>query len=1044
MNTSRLLLSSLFYYWRTNLAVLLGVVAGTAVIGGSLIVGDSVRGSLRAMTLIRLGDVDHVVNSQRFFREQLAGELSELDSFQERFAAVAPAIAIPGAVEFSQQSDSSDAPRIRRAGQVNIYGIDERFWDLTDHGGVEPPSESEVVINSRLADELDVSAGDEVTLWIELPSSIPRDALLGDRDESSTEVVLTVGQVLPKSSGTGRFELNPNQHLPLDAFVALDTLQSRLGLSEVRRSRRNPIGKPARVNGLFIRARNAADAQTKAAEDAAGELNSMLSEVIQLDDLSLRIVQNEEHNYLTLESQQMFLEDGIAQTAQETAQRLGMQQSPVLVYLANEIISASDEFSMYSVIAGVDFASLDRPPFGPFVYDAAPAADSLAADELILNDWLAQDIKAVAGDQVTVRYHVVGSHGELPEEERRFTVAAVAKLKDTPADDRGFTPELEGITDVESYDDWDQPFPMELNRVTERDDEYWDEFRATPKAFLSLDAAQDLWRSRYGSLTSLRLAPPDGQELEQAAANFESALRESLELEKTGLFVQPIKWAGLQAASGTTDFTGLFAAFSFFLILSATILIGLLFRLGIERRVSNIGLMSAVGIAPTQVRRLYLAEGLIVVVVGGLLGSLAAVGYASLMVYGLKTWWIGAIGTRFLDVYVEPGSLAAGFAISVVIVGVVVWWSLRQLKSVSTRELLVGQMQQALTAEGQRRRGRAAARVASTSAIVALLLVAAALVGLIPGSEAFSGFSWQVVAFFIVGIALLTASLSFLAYRLDADTSSAVRGAGLIGMGRLGIRNAARHRQRSVLTVGLIASATFVIVAVAAGRRNPAVETPDKQSGNGGYTLVATSTTPLQFDLGTEQGRDQLDVIAEEGSEGDQLLEQMSVMSFRVKPGEEASCLNLYQTTLPTVLGVPQALIERGGFKFADTPGENPWTLLNERPDDGSIPVLGDMNTLMYSLHKGVGATVGVPDSDNPQHTLRIAGMFDGSVFQGVLLMSEANFHRVFPEQSGYQYFLIEVPTSQAADLSHPIEATGRQLRSMMPFLKRKKEMPTA
>ena len=32
---------SLTHYWRTNLAVLLGVIAATAVIGGALLVGDS-------------------------------------------------------------------------------------------------------------------------------------------------------------------------------------------------------------------------------------------------------------------------------------------------------------------------------------------------------------------------------------------------------------------------------------------------------------------------------------------------------------------------------------------------------------------------------------------------------------------------------------------------------------------------------------------------------------------------------------------------------------------------------------------------------------------------------------------------------------------------------------------------------------------------------------------------------------------------------------------------------------------------------------------
>ena len=69
MTTTRLLLQSILYYWRTNLAVLLGVVAGTAVIGGALIVGDSVRGSLRQMTEERLGKID-----LPDFRRQISSE----------------------------------------------------------------------------------------------------------------------------------------------------------------------------------------------------------------------------------------------------------------------------------------------------------------------------------------------------------------------------------------------------------------------------------------------------------------------------------------------------------------------------------------------------------------------------------------------------------------------------------------------------------------------------------------------------------------------------------------------------------------------------------------------------------------------------------------------------------------------------------------------------------------------------------------------------------------------------------------------------------
>lgn len=47
MRTRTLVARNLVYYWRTNLAVMLGVATAVAVLTGALVVGDSVRASLR-------------------------------------------------------------------------------------------------------------------------------------------------------------------------------------------------------------------------------------------------------------------------------------------------------------------------------------------------------------------------------------------------------------------------------------------------------------------------------------------------------------------------------------------------------------------------------------------------------------------------------------------------------------------------------------------------------------------------------------------------------------------------------------------------------------------------------------------------------------------------------------------------------------------------------------------------------------------------------------------------------------------------------------
>ena len=52
---------SLTHFRWINLAVLLGAGVATAVLTGALLVGDSVRGSLRDLALERLGRIDHAL-----------------------------------------------------------------------------------------------------------------------------------------------------------------------------------------------------------------------------------------------------------------------------------------------------------------------------------------------------------------------------------------------------------------------------------------------------------------------------------------------------------------------------------------------------------------------------------------------------------------------------------------------------------------------------------------------------------------------------------------------------------------------------------------------------------------------------------------------------------------------------------------------------------------------------------------------------------------------------------------------------------------------
>ena len=124
--------------------------------------------------------------------------------------------------------------------------------------------------------------------------------------------------------------------------------------------------------------------------------------------------------------------------------------------------------------------------------------------------------------------------------------------------------------------------------------------------------------------------------------------------------------------------------------------------------------------------------------------------------------------------------------------------------------------------------------------------------------------------------------------------------------------------------------------------------------------------------------------------EDSEALRGATVHGVRVKPGDDASCLNLYQARQPRILGVPDSVIARGGFAWTKTAAsspeerENPWLLLNRElpPDeDGTprVPVVIDMATAMWALHLygGPGETLDVTDRTGRTVRMELVGMLE-------------------------------------------------------------------
>jgi ABC-type lipoprotein release transport system permease subunit len=1025
MTFFRLLLASLTYHRRINLAVALGAAAATAVLTGALVVGDSMRGSLRDMVVERLGKIDDVLVTDRLFRAELAQEVRAAMSNQsdeKHPPIVEPALLIAGNVE---QADTH-----RRATQVNLFGTTPKFWDFSASAASEirpehVPGDGEAVLNEPLAAELGIDRAQigAAEILVRLPrfQNVPAESALGRKTETVDMVRLRVVDIIP-ARGLGRFDLRAGQQEPRNAYVSLGTLQSALK-------------QPGKVNALLVADGSASQSDALAAA---------LAEKVQLhDDLGLTVKLVEQkfqgkvvHRYIDLSSDRMMIPPAVERAALSAWK--DRRPQPALAYLATWIRAdaagkrAAIPYSVISAIDSQDAAHAGGDALGPLDTDVnGKPIGPLAADEIVLNRWAADDLREQGadlkpGDAIAIDYFEPEStHGQAIERTATFKLKAIAPLSERNAaprrtNDPGLTPEVPGVTDKDSIRNWDAPFPYESKRVRPKDDDYWRRHRTTPKAFVSLAAGRKLWASRFGDATTIRVAASadaaTGASGSTSADGLAAALRKQIDPAALGFEFRPVKAAGLAAAAGTTSFAGLFLGFSMFLIAAAIMLVVLLFRLGVEQRAGELGVLLATGWSARRVRRLFLAEGASVAALGSLVGVVAGVAYAGLMLAGLRTIWVDAISTPFLTLHFTPTSLAIGFASGVLMSMLAIALSLRKLGKMSVRGLLAGNAQLPRTSK---HRGRLVVGIAVALGVLA--------VGL-------SLFGWQSLqgeeqagAFFGGGAMLLAMLLMLVWRQFHRPPSARPLLAGPGALPRLAVRSAARAPARSTLTIGLVASASFLIVAVSAFRIDPSAD------GAGGFALFAQCDQPLYYDLNSTSGRDKLGISDEQSA----ALAEARTVSIRVKPGDDASCLNLYQPQHPRVLGLPQTLLERGGFAWAGSLAEtdaeraNPWLLLapsksdpaDGKTNDGTVPIALDAATATYSLKLGLGDTLDLDDGQGGILAARVVALLKNSIFQGDVLMGETAFVKHFPSAGGYRMFLIDAPPGKQDATALALEA---------------------
>jgi ABC-type antimicrobial peptide transport system permease subunit len=1022
MTVRTLIRRSLRFHACSHLGVLLGAIIGSAALIGALVVGDSMRASLRERALSRLGWVNLAMETgDRFFSIQK--ELTDKPG-------VASVLHL--SASFTRLDGQS------RANHVNLFGISSGFAQNADT--LDKIGRDSVVLNEALANQLGAKAGDEVQVRIEKSVGPSREVAVSPRNASTVSFRLHV-QGIASAHEMADFSLRASQTPPLNAFMQIGELGVQSGISnkanilafgpvtDTRLALRLLFQKRGIERKLFsfwltlkrkLGMRVDTITRPMSIDDQLRYANGLLKRAIpSLSFYGFNLQTNPFARIVELRAERIFLDPPVVQVANQVyatgSAQIRTNAQNILTYLAN-LIRIGTNATPYSMVTAGD------PPFTP---------PDMKDDEIILTRWLADDLHASPGDIIELSYFLPESGAQLLEATNRFRVHSIVPME-LPWADRTLMPDFPGIENAESTADWDAGFPL-VYKIRPKDEDYWKKYRGTPKAFITLAAGQKMWANRFGNLTAIRFPVPQGEDPEKFRDMLDKRLLASINPAELGFHFEPVREQVLKAANQAQDFGDLFLGFSIFVVVAALLLMALLFQFGLEQRATEIGTFLALGFTPKQVRRMLLKEGTILAALGGLLGTFAGLGYAKAMLWGLTTIWRSAIGTSSLTFHASPATLSTGLSASVAVSTIVIGLALRKQAKRPARELLAGEAQSPKS------------KVRSWGKWIAIGA----------GVPAIATVIWAVTAdetsnpevFFSAGSLLLIAGLGAAAAWLarvarktsvlasekaPSSPSPHPMGRGIKGEGftlsGLAVRAAARRRTRSLATIALLASGSFLIASIGIFRLDANLNASAKTSGTGGFALIGESTMPVVHDLNATSGREFFGL-------GDRDLQGVSFVAFRVHDGDEASCLNLNRAQKPRLLGVNASSLA-GRFTFAAVEkGLNrakAWDLLHNPASSDEIPAIADANSIEWALGKKLGDTLDYTDERGHTFKLRLVGSLANSVLQGSLIIDESDLLKKFPSESGYRMFLLDVPTNSipqiSATLSRAMQDVGLEL----------------
>ncbi len=951
MNIFCIVKQSLLHYHRTTLGIFVGCLLTSMIITGTLLVGDSASQTLTNIALARLGKTDLLLYSRnRFFNQDLAGKLAE------ELTNPTSAILLLNGVAIRATDAGSNM------NSVNVIGIDDTFNNFHSNKQMDL-ADGEIAINEKTARRLAVKAGDQISIRVEKPGILPRDAPLSSRIDSPFSRGTFIIKAVVSDQGIGRFSPKANQVIPNNVFVRLPDLQRMAGL-------------PNKANMILLLHKPNARVSVLEAEN-------LLEKIWSPEDFGLKLRHYAPENIIQMENERVFFDEIFMDITSEDA-------IASLTYMVNGISlkTRSGENSIPYSFAIAIGSSTNR--------SLSPVPAEMNDDQALINRWLANHLKADKGDTISVSYYAIDSAMKLTEHTRSFSVFDIIEMEHLRSE-QFLAPDFPGLSDVDSCKNWDVGIPMKEELLNNKpNEEYWNTYKGAPKAFFTLKAGQEMWGSRFGNITAIRF-PGSSYNSDRIS----QLLRSVITPTKLGFYFQPARDQAQTSASKSMDLGQLFTGMSFFLIIAALTLTALLFSLGVNQRSEEIGVLLAIGFEPARIRTLFLLEASIIAFISSIAGAATGVIYTRFLLWGLSELWSDAVANSSIAFHASALSPVIGTLSSFLLVMIVIVLSIH----IKARAGAHNAISQTPRKPAGKLMNALYSRRLLTFVFSLLTLFALSLIVYATSVE-----DHAVNTFYIAGTMLLMAGIGFTGVLLSLLDSAAIT----ITAKNFGFKNAAWRPGRSIAVTAMLACGVFMVFSIFAMRQDLSRNADKTWSGTGGFELFATTTLPVLADINTHEGKEVYRLNT------GPFKDNVTTVCIKVRDGDDASCFNLNRSLTPTVLGIDHKQMSQMNAFVPKDGKDDPWQLLRTDSKDGTIPALaGDSNTAIWGLQKKTdpvnGDIITMKDESGTDRQLKLTGTLPMhlSVFQGTILISKENFSRLFPSQSGYQMFLIKAPEEQ-------------------------------